>query len=201
MDMNCQKCRYDLRQAASGRCPECGLAFDPLLSETFHTPRQGRLSLPWRWIVCFAVLFGIGLTYDQVVNASFFQPCSTPKSASAVSRLQTARSQIQLYANHHNNTYPTLEQLNINWGVLTHETNVEGQSAQPGEVTYGPYLQCPPVNDLNGSNTVAPPGQSTASDGWEYDQTTGMLWLVAPTREVYDELGADPHVAVIASRP
>lgn len=200
MVMYCKKCRYDLRQAASGRCPECGEAFDPLLSESFHTPRQSRHSLPWRWIAFFVVLFGIGFTYDQILNASFFQPCVTLKSSSAMSRLQTVRSQIHLYANQHNNTYPTLEQLNNHWGILTHGTNLEGQPPQPDEITYGPYLQQPPVNDITASSSVSPPGQSTASDGWEYDETTGKVWLVIPTQEEYDELGAHPDDVVIASR-
>ncbi len=201
MGMYCRKCRYDLRQAASGRCPECGRAFDPLLSETYRENPKNKVELPWRTIVTFSILFGLGFTFERIVNASYMQSCSTPRYSRAVSQLRTARSQIHLYANQHDETYPTLDQLNNHWGVLTNATNVEGLPPSDGDITYGPYLQRPPVNAMTGSSRVAPPGQSTARDGWEYDETTGMVWLVFPTQDEYDEAGARPDEAVVASRP
>lgn len=36
--MRCLSCRYDLRELAEDRCPECGRLFDPEDPETFYTP-------------------------------------------------------------------------------------------------------------------------------------------------------------------
>jgi len=205
MKLFCKACRLDLAPTRSGRCPECGEAFDPLLFDIYREPHRQKLSIPWRWLVCVMLLLGIGVTYEFVMMTSAQEGHS--HYPGTISQLQTCRSQLGLYANQHNDAYPTLAQLNDDWRVLTSETNIDGEiavehdSVSVGEFPYGPYLQKAPVNRITGSSRVAAHGQSTASDGWEYDPDTGHLRLVVLTQDQFDEVGFDDRDVVVAAQP
>lgn len=106
--------------------------------------------------------------------------CGSP---SIVATLQTTQSQLELYAATRNYRYPTLDQLQHHWSVMvvqTHDTN--------GDMMVGPFFEKPPINFLTNSSTVAAPGQATIEDGWDYDETTGMIRAVIPDNQTYQDL-------------
>lgn len=202
MQMQCKQCRCDLTWLRANRCPECGERFDPLLTETYRPAQRVSLRafVPWRFVfVCFALL-AAGLLYDEVTTSSAADEHLRGRP-NGVSIVQTVRNQLALYANQHDGTYPSIDQLNNGWGVMLTKTDLRGHAARAGELSYGPYLQKQPVNPFTYSSSVAAVGQSTPRDGWEYDPQTGMLWLVIPTREQFDLLRADSEHAVVAARP
>lgn len=117
-------------------------------------------------ILIVVVILGIlaALVIPEFGNAS-----DQAKSSNLASQLQTLRGQIELYKLQHS-SFPTLVQL---WGNLTSKTTVAGVVDAAG--TYGPYLKKAPVNPYTNSSTVKAAGAGTATDGWEYNATTGEL--------------------------
>lgn len=193
MGMYCKKCRYDLSHCVSSACPECGRGFAPENARSYAKRERRRRFHPVRFSVLLLMMLGMFcwvIIWPQFRTYGQHAPYSN-----ATSQLHTIRSQMDLYANQHGDQFPTLTQLQHGWSVLIVETH-----GDDGAVC-GPYLAKTPVNPLTGSSTVTAPGQATADDGWEYDETTGQLRYVIPTKAKFDELGADLLDAVVPSHP
>ena len=99
-------------------------------------------------------------------------------------RLRSIRTQITLYKIHHLGILPCIEDNDL--PQLTASTNPQGWIGPPGpEYTRGPYFLVElPRNPIDGSNrvtAVVEPGKCPTSvagslGGWQYDETTGMVW-------------------------
>ncbi len=132
-------------------------------------------------ILIVVVILGI---LAAIVIPQFTSASETAKGSSLVSQLQTIRSQLELYQVQHNGDYPSL---GTNWDQMTTTTDVSGAAATTG-ITYGPYLQKPPVNPFSNTSTVT---QSTdangnvpaagADVGWVYNNQSGRIKATVPT--------------------
>lgn len=114
-----------------------------------------------------------------VVIPQFTDSTKDAKDSTAVFNLQTMRSQIAIYRAQHNGTNPSLANIVTQ---LTSKTNPDGTST--GTPTLGPYLQNIPNNvlvDTNGTLIGAaatnPPTAEVANVGWQYDATTGNIFI------------------------
>jgi general secretion pathway protein G len=103
---------------------------------------------------------------------------STTKDARESSvrfNLHSMRSQIELYKEHHM-AYPTTGKF---VAQMTQKTLQDGTPDAAG--TYGPYIQGGiPANPLNNSSGVAEgdgSGVKTGDYGWQYDPTTGKIYV------------------------
>ncbi len=135
-------------------------------------------------ILIVVVILGI---LAAIVIPQFTSASESAKSSSLVTQLQTIRSQLELYQVQHNGNYPTLVELNADWGVMTSETDVTGAILAGNP--FGPYLQQPPANafvtsvgDVNIDLAAlgAGLGVFTANVGWGYDETTGSIKAMVP---------------------
>ncbi len=119
-------------------------------------------------ILIVVVILGIlaALVIPQVSQAS-----DSARSSTLKSQLQTVRAQLQLYQTQHAGSFPTLAQLQADWGVMTTKTDISGNIVSGG--TCGPYLLLPPKNPVQESATVA--SAPAAGVGWVYDETQGQL--------------------------
>jgi hypothetical protein len=52
--VRCLSCKYDLKNLAEHRCPECGRAFDPNDARTFDTRSSARLRAARHFVIRFA---------------------------------------------------------------------------------------------------------------------------------------------------
>jgi general secretion pathway protein G len=113
-------------------------------------------------ILIVVIILGIlaAIVIPQFTNAG-----ESAKGSSLVSQLQTLRSQLELYQIQHNGSYPTT------WNQLTSNTTQDGTV---GSGEFGPYLQQPSRNPFS-SAAPTPTGNIGASDGWNYNATTGVV--------------------------
>lgn len=128
-------------------------------------------------ILIVVVILGIlaALVIPQVSQAS-----DSARSSTLKSQLQTVRAQLQLYQTQHAGSYPTLAQLQADWGVMTAKTDVAGNIVAGGNC--GPYLLLPPKNPVQESAAVA---TSPASGvGWVYDEALGQITACVPASKV-----------------
>lgn len=135
-------------------------------------------------ILIVVVILGI---LAAIVIPQFTSASESAKSSSLVSQLQTIRSQLELYQVQHNGNYPTLAQLNADWGVMTSETDITGTIGVGNAFPFGPYLQQPPANafvtTVGGVNidlTDISGGDAFAATGWGYDEDTGTIKAMVP---------------------
>ena len=125
-------------------------------------------------ILIVVVIIGIlaAVVIPQFTNASV-----TAQSSSMLSSQQVIQSQLELYYAHHNSTYPTVDQLNAAWNVLTSRTDVDGNVGADDNVhIYGPYIKKLPNNPFEGSATVS--DTAAAGVGWVYDETNHHVYGV-----------------------
>ena len=118
-------------------------------------------------ILIVVVILGI---LAAIVIPQFTSASESARASSLVSQLQTIRGQLELYQVQHNGSDPTLS---TNWNQMTMETNVSGSTTPAAtDVTFGPYLQKPPVNPFTQSSATG--AAAAATVGWVYDphQTT-----------------------------
>ena len=117
----------------------------------------------------------IGLAMVAVVVLPQMTNRSTDaRENSTSSTLQTLRSQIELFKIQHADTPPDPAGM---WTVMTGHTNVaDVRTPSPGGI-YGPYLQSPPVNPLNGQSAVGPRPAKTV--GWVYTVSGSIYTLQA----------------------
>lgn len=129
-------------------------------------------------ILIVVVILGILAT---IVIPQFTSASESAKASSLVSQLQTIRSQLELYQVQHNGDYPDLTTTSTSaWAQMVSETNISGSITPAAtDITYGPYLQKPPVNSFTDSAAVAQGasalGTASASVGWVYNLATGQI--------------------------
>ena len=136
-------------------------------------------------ILIVVVILGI---LAAIVIPQFSDASTQSKVSSAASSIQTMRSQISLYKIQHNDTAPTL--LEMNADVTTPGSSVmTGQTDELGAAgtEYGPYLQSIPANPFNGKSTLA--ANSATGNGWIY--TVDANQNVTITLDDFDITSAD----------
>lgn len=113
------------------------------------------------------------------VIPQFASSTKDAKESSLKFNLQTMRSQIELYKNHHLGNAPTLANF---VKQMTEASDVDGatngSNSPDATHPYGPYLAEIPANSLNGSKTIED-GTGAAvvgTGGWQYDQATGKIY-------------------------
>lgn len=151
-------------------------------------------------ILIVVVILGI---LAAIVIPQFTSASETAKASSLVSQLQTIRSQLELFQVQHNGVYPTLAELNADWGVLTSKTNVDKAIGTTSAHRFGPYLQKAPANSFFATgpdiDLTAITGAGTyAATGWGYNETTGEIKAMVPNTIDAVELGLDTTNDVIA---
>jgi hypothetical protein len=112
---------------------------------------------------------------------------------SLTSQLQTLRSQIELYKLQHRDQAPDFRRRG--WNPLTARTAEDGAESPRGK--FGPYLQSPPRNPLNGNTRLlivrGTPGTDFRYDkndaGFVYDELSGRLWALDADGRVFNEAG------------
>lgn len=92
--------------------------------------------------------------------------------------LRTLRNAIDLYAQEHNGTYPTVANINATPGALTAYSDDQGNlsATKTGNFIYGPYLRVLPGIPLGtekGAGTFA--ATANTGVGWVYDVTQGTV--------------------------
>ena len=102
------------------------------------------------------------------------------KASSGKFNLHTLRAQIELYKAQHAGQPPAITGDSL--PQLTSKTDVSGTVGTGATHIYGPYIQQFPVNPFNDLATVkaaaqVPPTAVVADAGWQYDQTSGQIWL------------------------
>lgn len=143
-----------------------------------HARKMVRKGFTLVEILIVVVILGIlaAIVIPQFTNAS-----ESAKASSALSQLQTIRSQIELYKNQHNGAEPDLI---TNWDQFTSKTDVDGTLNPSG--LYGPYMQQPSKNPFTGGSDVA----SGNTADWDY--TNGVFKIVMDATKA-GELGIDPN--------
>lgn len=118
-------------------------------------------------ILIVVVILGIlaAIVIPQFTNAS-----QSARANTMLEHLRVIRTQVEMYYVQHNETYPTLANM---WDSMTLKTDVDGTFNTSGK--FGPYLEREPRHQFNLSTSIVAPDAGTASDGWEYDQTTGRV--------------------------
>jgi hypothetical protein len=112
---------------------------------------------------------------------------------SLISQLQTLRSQIELYKLQHRDQPPDFRRRG--WNPLTSRTAEDGAESPRGQ--FGPYLQSPPRNPLNGNMRLlivrGAPGADFRYDrndaGFVYDELSGRLWALDADGRLFNEAG------------
>ena len=122
-------------------------------------------------ILIVVIILGIlaAIVIPQFTNAS-----TDARNSSVRSLLQTVRSQVELYKLQHGDTLPDLI---TNWNAFT------GTSVYGG-VTFGPYMQSAPENQLQANSAVVKNGTVVAAgdtQGFVFDygtagNGTGKFW-------------------------
>ncbi len=140
-------------------------------------------------ILIVVIILGIlaAIVIPQFTNAS-----QDARRNSLTSQLQTIRSQLELYKMQHKDKPPTsLGTGTDDWQELTSQTDADQAAYDAGTSTtgpFGPYLQQPPVNPLNGFSTVASTttdygsgGTAAANDGIGFvvNTTTWKVWATS----------------------
>lgn len=116
-----------------------------------------------------------------IVVPKFQSNADAARDTGVTVQLKTLRKTLQLWHAEHGANYPTLAQMQAgteDWAGFLGRTDLDGTLNVAGE--HGPYLTKSPLNVLTRSSLVADTGAGTASHGWTYDETTGMLRLIVP---------------------
>ncbi len=120
-------------------------------------------------ILVVVVILGI---LAAIVIPQFSTASQDSKESALQQDLFRIRQQIELYANHHNGSYPTLANF-IN--QMTLPSDIDGNTAAIGTAgyQYGPYLQKMPNNPF--TDTVPIGDGAVGSSAWYYDESTGHI--------------------------
>jgi general secretion pathway protein G len=132
-------------------------------------------------ILIVVIILGIlaAIVIPQFSNAS-----QQTRSNSLLAQLKTLRSQIQYFKIQHHDTFPDLA--TNQWAQFQQTTNVTGAVDTTAAGIYGPYVNKPPTNPLNGNTTIGT--ALGAGIGWVYNSTTGALTATNQTSTLaYDE--------------
>jgi len=137
-------------------------------------------------ILIVVIILGI---LAAIVIPQFTSASQDARKNSLVSQLQTLRSQIELYKLQHLDQLPSTLILGgatpAVWGQFTNKTDASGATGTTTAFPFGPYLQAPPTNPLNGSIAVgavaADPATSGAANpsgsvGFNINSLNGKIW-------------------------
>ena len=129
-------------------------------------------------ILIVVVILGI---LAAIVIPQFTDASEKAQESSAVSQLQTLRSQLELYQVEHTGDYPADDGAGAFvssadfWADLTDATEADGTTPEAGDTEFGPYLLKEMTNPFEASTTVAT--AAVAGVGWVYDVTDGSITL------------------------
>jgi general secretion pathway protein G len=144
-------------------------------------------------ILIVVVILGIlaAIVIPQFTNAS-----EAAKASSVLSQLQTLRSQVELYKNQHNDTYPTSDGTltgTWDWDMMTQYTDIDGGTNATSDPVngfiYGPYMQQAPKNPFvtsTGNANIAV-GAAGGTAGWVLNTTTGVIRAAVPTQTAAEQ--------------
>jgi len=131
-------------------------------------------------ILIVVIILGIlaAIVIPQFTNAS-----QDARKNSLVSQLQTIRSQVELYKMQHLDKLPPALAAGgtdgtVVWAEMCTKTNADHSTT--GTPMFGPYLQAPPVNPLNGLAGVNTTDQDFGSGGQQVDNA-GYGFVINPT--------------------
>ncbi len=117
-------------------------------------------------ILIVVIILGI---LAAIVIPQFTSASSDARKSSVASTLQSLRSQIELFKVQHNDTPP--KDATALWTVLGGKTSTTDTTAVNALGTFGPYVQNPPANPVNGYTTAA--AAAAANVGWVYSVPAG----------------------------
>jgi len=156
-------------------------------------------------ILIVVIILGIlaAIVIPQFTNAS-----QSARMSSLSSQLQTMRSQLSLYSLQHLDQLPTSLAVSAPgatpWKEMCEQTNADQTTTLENNETtlpFGPYLQAPPANSLNGLSTVTVTtsdygsGGGAASNpgyGFVLNQATGKIWATSQGQTyIFDEGNLD----------
>ena len=147
-------------------------------------------------ILIVVIILGI---LAAIVIPQFTSASQDARKNSLTSQLQTLRSQLELYKLQHLDQLPTtLIGSSPAWTQLTVKTDATGTVGTTSAFPFGPYLQAPPTNSLNGFSAVvtvtADPATAGAAltggtnKGFVINSVNGKIWGVsAKGGYFYDE--------------
>jgi general secretion pathway protein G len=128
-------------------------------------------------ILIVVVILGI---LAAIVIPQFTQASTEAKENSLRSDLQSLRSQIELYKCQHNDIPPSLADF-ANQMVYTTQINGTASASKQrvDPFNFGPYLERVPENPFTNNDSIVAWDSGAATDGWEYNETTGEIRAVA----------------------
>jgi general secretion pathway protein G len=113
----------------------------------------------------------------------FSSSTTDAKTSNVKFNLQSVRTQLEMYKEHHLGKYPPAANSDDFKKQMTQKSNQDTTLNATG--LYGPYIQGDiPTNPMNGSNTVAvvagdvadPTAATGSTDGWQYNATRGWFY-------------------------
>jgi general secretion pathway protein G len=155
-------------------------------------------------ILIVVIILGIlaAIVIPQFTNAS-----QSARMSSLSSQLQTMRSQLSLYSLQHLDQLPTSLQNTPTatpWKEMCEQTNADQTTTLENNETtlpFGPYLQAPPANSLNGLSTVTVTtndygsggvGATNTGYGFVLNSATGKIWATSQGQTyIFDEGNLD----------
>ena len=144
-----------------------------------RTSRKGGFTLVEILIV--VIILGI---LAAIVIPQFTSASQDARKNSLTSQLQTMRSQLELYKLQHLDQLPSTLIASGAWDQLINRTNKDGTTGtDPASFPFGPYLQAPPVNSLNGLTSVsttatdlAAAAAAPSTSGFVINKSNGKVW-------------------------
>ncbi len=120
-------------------------------------------------ILIVVVILGI---LAAIVVPQFVSAAAESRENSLKMSLHRMRTQIEIYKEQHDGTYPALADFAAQ---LTQASNIAGATAAPGTAGYtlGPYIRDIPKNPKNGLSDVT--NGAVGSSAWYYDETNGQF--------------------------
>lgn len=129
-------------------------------------PRTCRPGFTLVEILIVVVILGI---LAAMVVPQFTSAARESRENSLRMTLHRMRIQLEVYREHHNNQYPTLDDFEAQ---LTGLTDVQGQTVAAGTPNaYGPYIREMPANPVTSGKAIGT--GATGSSDWYYDPATG----------------------------
>lgn len=126
------------------------------------------------------ILIILGVLVATVVP-QFSSAAAEAKHSALRFNLHTMRQQIEVYKTQHAGRVPALARFA---DQMTRPTDIDGATTGP-DLIFGPYFQGQiPANPFSGSSVlvgvakwgVEPSGPRAGGAGWQYDQSTGVIY-------------------------